>query len=109
MHKGDRVLIRCAGSGGYGDPLEREPERVLQDVVDGYMTAKAAHELYGVILTKPSMSSDGAASAVRRKAEGNPGCRVSAPRHPRSRIEATAIVDYRESRVRKRPNHPGRK
>jgi N-methylhydantoinase B len=44
------VLIRCAGSGGYGDPLEREVERVLQDVVDGYITPQAAHDLYGVIL-----------------------------------------------------------
>ena len=31
VHKGDRVLIRC---GGYGDPLDREPECVLQEVVD---------------------------------------------------------------------------
>ena len=39
VHKGDRVLIRCAGSGGYGDPLEREADRVLKDVIDGYITA----------------------------------------------------------------------
>lgn len=50
VHKGDLVAIRPAGSGGYGDPLEREPERVLSDVRDGYVSNAAARELYGVII-----------------------------------------------------------
>ncbi len=36
------------GGGGYGDPLARPPERVLQDVVDGYVSIEAAEREYGV-------------------------------------------------------------
>ncbi len=37
-----------AGGGGWGDPLEREPERVAADVLDGKVTREAALEHYGV-------------------------------------------------------------
>jgi N-methylhydantoinase B len=67
VRKGDRVLIRCAGSGGYGDPLEREPDRVLKDVIDGYITAKAARELYGVLLTNDNRNIDATATAALRQ------------------------------------------
>ena len=39
-----------AGS-GYGDPLTREPERVLEDVVEGYATHDHAEAVYGVVLS----------------------------------------------------------
>jgi N-methylhydantoinase B len=67
VRKGDRVLIRCAGSGGYGDPLEREPERVLKDVIDGYITAKAARELYGVALSSDNRRIDATSTAALRQ------------------------------------------
>ncbi len=44
------VVIRSAGGGGYGDPLERAPERVARDVSEGYVSGNAARKLYGVIL-----------------------------------------------------------
>jgi N-methylhydantoinase B len=66
VHKGDRVLIRCAGSGGYGDPLEREPARVLRDVIDGYITQQAAHDLYGVILGRDGQGIDASATSAQR-------------------------------------------
>jgi len=67
VHKGDRVLIRCAGSGGYGDPLDREPERVLKDVIDGYISAQAARELYGIVITGGGRGIDSDATAALRK------------------------------------------
>jgi len=68
VRKGDRVSIRCAGSGGYGDPLDREPERVLKDVVDGYVTAQAARELYGVALSDDNRRIDAPSTlALRRR------------------------------------------
>jgi N-methylhydantoinase B len=67
VNKGDRVLIRCAGSGGYGDPLEREPDRVLKDVIDGYVTVKAARELYGVALSHDNRKIDTASTAALRQ------------------------------------------
>jgi N-methylhydantoinase B len=48
VRRGDRVLLQPAGSGGYGDPRQRSPEAVRRDVLDGYVTARAARELYGV-------------------------------------------------------------
>ncbi|MGR8947969.1 MAG: hydantoinase B/oxoprolinase family protein [Gammaproteobacteria bacterium] len=38
------------GGGGYGDPKTRDPERVRRDVRDGYVSIKAARELYGVAI-----------------------------------------------------------
>jgi N-methylhydantoinase B len=67
VRKGDKVLIRCAGSGGYGDPLEREPDRVLKDVIDGYITVKAARELYGVALTNDNRNIDATSTGVLRQ------------------------------------------
>jgi N-methylhydantoinase B len=67
VHRGDRVLIRCAGSGGYGDPLDREPDRVLKDVQDGYVTAQSARENYGVVLSNDNRKLDAAATAALRQ------------------------------------------
>jgi N-methylhydantoinase B len=39
-----------AGGGGYGDPLAREPEAVLTDVLERWVTPSAAREVYGVVL-----------------------------------------------------------
>jgi N-methylhydantoinase B len=47
---GDRVLMDAAGGGGYGDPLDREPERVAQDVADGYISLESARDDYGVVV-----------------------------------------------------------
>ncbi|WP_410662357.1 hydantoinase B/oxoprolinase family protein [Amycolatopsis sp. lyj-84] len=47
----DVVDVILPGGGGYGDPCEREPEAVLADVVDGYVSVEAARELYGVEVT----------------------------------------------------------
>jgi 5-oxoprolinase (ATP-hydrolysing) len=47
----DALLILTPSSGGYGDPLERRPEAVADDVLDGYLTAELALEQYGVVLT----------------------------------------------------------
>jgi len=39
-----------AGGGGYGDPLEREPARVVDDVADGYVSVERAALDYGVVV-----------------------------------------------------------
>lgn len=48
---GDEILYLADGGGGYGDPFEREPERVREDVIDGYVSRDAARADYGVALT----------------------------------------------------------
>ncbi len=44
------VSMNPPGGGGYGDPLDREPCRVLDDVVNGYVSLAAALEVYGVVV-----------------------------------------------------------
>jgi N-methylhydantoinase B len=46
---GGVVGLQCAGGGGFGDPLERHPERVLADVDDGYVSPAGARA-YGVVI-----------------------------------------------------------
>ncbi|MGE3908483.1 MAG: hydantoinase B/oxoprolinase family protein [Chloroflexota bacterium] len=48
---GTLVRIDTTGGGGWGDPLEREPELVALDVTQGKVTEAAAREAYGVVLT----------------------------------------------------------
>ncbi|MDJ0390544.1 hydantoinase B/oxoprolinase family protein [Roseomonas sp. E05] len=41
VHRGDRVRLQPAGSGGYGDPRRRPRQKLLDDLRDGYITAAA--------------------------------------------------------------------
>ena len=47
---GDVISFQQAGAGGYGDPLEREPGRVLEDVLDDYVSIETARSEYGVVI-----------------------------------------------------------
>jgi N-methylhydantoinase B len=47
---GDVLCVLSGGGGGYGDPLERPPEVVLLDVLDGKVSRAAARESYGVVI-----------------------------------------------------------
>ena len=44
------VLVNGDGGGGIGDPLQRDPARVLDDVVSQSISPKAAHDVYGVVI-----------------------------------------------------------
>ena len=45
---GDTVHVNLPGGGGYGEPLQRDIQRVLWDVIEGYVTPKEAEKNYGV-------------------------------------------------------------
>jgi N-methylhydantoinase B len=47
---GERVVSRTGGGGGYGDPLERASDRVLDDVLEGWVSRDRALAIYGVVL-----------------------------------------------------------
>ena len=47
LKRGDKVVITTPGGGGWGDPKKRDPDEVAADVVEGYVTAKRAREIYG--------------------------------------------------------------
>jgi len=50
LKKGDKIFYGSSGGGGFGDPLDREPELVLDDVIDEWLTIEAAEEYYGVVI-----------------------------------------------------------
>jgi N-methylhydantoinase B len=66
LNPGDVVLMDAAGGGGYGDPLEREPESVEADVVDGYVSVEGARKHYGVVIDPKTLNVDIAATEKLR-------------------------------------------
>jgi N-methylhydantoinase B len=58
LKPGDAVRLRSGGGGGYGAPLERRVEEVLEDVRQGYVTVAAAASLYGVVVDPDTLALD---------------------------------------------------
>ena len=74
MKPGDRIIYKTAGSGGWGDPLERDPAVVARDVRYGLVSAAQAADAYGVILTADNQP-DLAATTTKREAAAGPEAR----------------------------------
>lgn len=66
VEEGDRIIFRTAGSGGWGDPLERPAELVAGDVRHDLMSAEQALEGYGVVLSADGKSVDETATRELR-------------------------------------------
>ena len=69
---GDVISFEQSGAGGYGDPLERDPARVLEDVLDDYVSVEAARREYGVVIagTGADLRVDEAATGELRRTMG---------------------------------------
>jgi N-methylhydantoinase B len=63
MGKGDKIIVRTPGGGGYGNPFERDLDLVLKDVRMRYISLDSARKDYGVVIVK-----DGENWVVDRKA-----------------------------------------
>ena len=70
VRRGDVVIMESAGGGGYGDPLDRDPEAVRADVLAGFVSAERAREGYGVVLA-PTGEVDGEATRAARESAMN--------------------------------------
>ncbi len=57
LMRDDLVSWAMGGGGGYGDPLERDPERVLTDILRGYITIEGARAHYGIAIS-PDLTVD---------------------------------------------------
>ncbi|MCJ7594962.1 MAG: hydantoinase B/oxoprolinase family protein, partial [Desulfobacterales bacterium] len=67
LKPGDVVIMDAAGGGGYGNPLERDPDLVEQDVLEGYVTPELAKKDYGVVIDSKNMKADLPATEKLRK------------------------------------------
>ena len=51
MPADSRVMVRTAAGGGWGNPFDRDPAAVLEDVLEGYVSVDSARTDYGVVIT----------------------------------------------------------
>ncbi|MBU9698664.1 hydantoinase B/oxoprolinase family protein [Rhodobacteraceae bacterium HSP-20] len=64
----DVMTYYSPNGGGYGNPLNRPPVKVLEDVLDGFCTVDRAREVYGVVVDLVTETVDMAATEKRRAA-----------------------------------------
>ncbi|MEL6333499.1 MAG: hydantoinase B/oxoprolinase family protein, partial [Cyanobacteria bacterium J06626_26] len=67
---GDTLRTVSPCGGGYGDPLERDPALVLEDVLDGFVSIASARRDYGVVIDPASLTLDEPATAALRQSMG---------------------------------------
>ena len=67
LKKGDVIRLQTAGAGGWGNPLEREPEMVLDDVRNEKISIKRAREVYGVVIDEKAREVNMAETKKRRE------------------------------------------
>jgi N-methylhydantoinase B len=66
LQPGDQLHVFVAGGGGYGDPLKRDPQRVLEDVLDRKVSLVEARDVYGVVIDEITATVNAALTAQRR-------------------------------------------
>jgi N-methylhydantoinase B/oxoprolinase/acetone carboxylase alpha subunit len=63
---GERFLFESTGGGGWGNPLERDVNKVLDDVLDEYISIDTARDMYGVVIDPKTFQLDAPATAALR-------------------------------------------
>ena len=64
---GSCIILQTAGAGGYGPPYQRDPERIREDVIQGFISETRAKEAYGVILDGETHEIDKISTLAIRK------------------------------------------
>lgn len=80
IHKGDLFRHVLAGGGGWGDPLDRDPQAVVRDVRNEFLSVGAAKADYGVIVDTESWTFDSAATAKLRDEMRNTRTWIDVPK-----------------------------
>ena len=96
---GDVISFQQSGAGGYGDPFARDPARVLDDVLDDYVSIEAARRDYGVVI-REDLTIDDEATQARRAA-------IAESTAPTPRVSESTTYTSRVSESRPSPaGHP---
>lgn len=66
LHPGDAYILRSGGGGGFGSPLDRDPESVAHDVRCGYVTKEVAARDYGAVFDPGTIKLNLEATKARR-------------------------------------------
>ena len=117
LRAGDSVRFQLMGGGGYGDPFERDADRVEADVRTGLVSVEAARADYGVVIDSGTNTVDRDASdevrRTARQAGKRSAGRLGGPSAARSRsppcVREIRVreIRVREIRVRGNPGNPG--
>ncbi|MFO1026546.1 MAG: hydantoinase B/oxoprolinase family protein [Acetobacteraceae bacterium] len=67
VRRGDIIRVETGGGGGWGHPFDREPERVLADVLGGFVSRDSAERDYGVVLHDDGTAVDLTATQAWRR------------------------------------------
>ena len=94
QEKDDAFMLSWAGAGGYGDPLERDPERVRQDVLSGVCSREWVSRVYCVVLDSGN-NVDAEATAALRNDHRRQRC-ANAPSSPQRTIDASRARQVQE-------------
>lgn len=93
----DAQIIRQGGGGGYGDPIDRDPEAVMADVLSGAVSVGAARDTYGVQLDAETRRVDRAGTADRRRQIRAERCGVNVaaiPKRTSTAVGGSRIGEY---------------
>ena len=86
LPEGSLLVDYVAGGGGFGDPIDRDPEAVLRDVRRGWVSRRVAEEIYGVILKPKGNALDSEGTETRRAQIRDARKRESSPVSDPTRI-----------------------
>ena len=71
MKRGETFRAEMAGSGGYGDPLQRDADAVAEDIRQEKISVAHAEAEYGVVVDKALTLDAAATAALREKRAAN--------------------------------------
>jgi N-methylhydantoinase B len=66
LRQNDRAILRQPGGGGFGDPFSRDPDAVLADVRENYVSIEGAARDYGVVIDPATLEIEAAATGAAR-------------------------------------------
>ena len=70
--KGDRLIVEMPGGGGLGNPAQRPPELVADDLKNGFISDQCARETYRVVVRSDGSIDADATEKLRRAGAGQP-------------------------------------
>ncbi|WP_372621775.1 hydantoinase B/oxoprolinase family protein [Falsiroseomonas sp.] len=79
LRPGDAYMMRSGGGGGFGPPVERDPQAVARDVREGYVSRGVALDTYRVVLDAAGVVDEAATRALRAHTDIAAGNAVRGP------------------------------
>ena len=95
---GEIIQLTEPNSGGYGNPLDRVPQLVLEDVLDDFTTIKLAREAYGVVISKGLKIDEAATEGAAQDDAARAGQEVPG-RAAEPRLDAASAGDLASRQV----------